>query len=62
MTMTEDLRVRTAKLLHDAYEQVVHHSERQRRETWVAPKYQADMSTLNRELDRLFDETPEPPC
>lgn len=62
MTMTDDLRVRTAQLLHDAVEQVIHHSERQRRETYVAPKFHADMSTLNRDLDRLLDETPEPPC
>lgn len=60
--MTDDLRVRTAQLLHEAVAQVVHHSERQRRETYVAPKFYADMSILNRDLDRLLDETPEPPC
>lgn len=62
MTMTDDIQFRATKLAHEALDLVLHHTERQRRETWVAPKYQADMSILNRELDRLFDETPEPPC
>jgi hypothetical protein len=62
MTFTDAPRVRTAQLLHDAVDLVIHHSERQRRATYVAPKYEADMSVLNQFLDGLLNETPEPPC
>jgi hypothetical protein len=62
MTMTEDIQYRATKLAHEALELVTHHSERQRRATYVAPKYEADMSVLNQFLDGLLNETPEPPC
>jgi hypothetical protein len=61
MTMT-DWNLRGAQLAHEALDLVLHHTERRRRDTYVAPKYEADMSVLNQFLDGLLNETPEPPC
>jgi hypothetical protein len=43
------------RIVSDAIEQVVHHSERQRRQTFVPPAYPGDVSTLNAVLDTLKD-------
>ena len=49
---TDTLELRTAQLLHEAVELVIHHEER-RRTNWVAPAYPADMSILNATLAAL---------
>jgi hypothetical protein len=49
---TDTLELRTAQLLHEAVDLVIHHEER-RRANWIAPAYPADMSILNAQLDAL---------
>jgi hypothetical protein len=60
MTITDTARLRGLELAHAALEAT--ETINRRRTGYVAPRYLADMSHLNAELDRLLAEDPEPPC
>lgn len=52
MPITETQRLRGLQLAHTLLD-ITNHIER--RSTYVAPEYPADMSTLNAELDRILN-------
>jgi hypothetical protein len=60
MTITDTARLRGLELAHNALDAAL--SINRRRTGYVAPRYLADMSQLNAELDRLLAEDEEPPC